>query len=670
MKPEAQPRRRRSPKAATAVVLSLSLLPGGAQESAAPDLARLKALDLEQLLEVKVDTVYAASKFAQKTTDAPASVSIVSKDEIKRYGYRTLADVLQSLPGFYASYDRNYAFLGTRGLSLGDFNSRMLLLIDGHRINNNLTDGAALGTDFILDLDLIDRVEVIRGPGSVLYGNNAFFGVINVITRKGGRVDGGEVSGEYGSFNSYKARGTVGQSFTNGVELLLSGTFYGSDGPQELFYKEFNTPQQNHGIAEDKDSDAYGSFFGSVSYWDLTLQGAYISREKENPTAQHSTTFNDPRLRTVDERSYVDLKFAHEYPEVVDVNAHVYYDRNDYHITLPVGYPAATSVFDEEQTGEWWGAELALSKRLWEKHIISAGAEYRDDFSQKQRLYEEDHTYKNVDSDRRSYGVFVQGVFALRSNLHFNGGLRYDQYGDFDPSLNPRLALIYSPFQKSTFKAIYGSAYRSPNFIELSDPRFQDIQPEEITTYELVYEQGIGRHLRSSVAGFYSQMDDLIAYQSGRFDNIAAQSRGTELALEGNWAVGLRGRASYTFQKVENESSHRGFADSPVHLFKANLSVPLVKEKLFASMEYQYMTSRETVYTSSSGATVAGAEAEGYGVVNFTLFSQNLLKNLEVSGSVYNLLNESYADPSSRFHLQDQLPRDGRSFRLKLTYRF
>ena len=132
----------------------------------------------------------------QKPTEAPSSVTVITSDEIKKYGHRTLADVLQSVQGFHVSYDRNYAFLGARGVSLGDFNSRILLLVDGHRVNNNLTDGAYIDTAFILDIDLIDRVEIIRGPGSVLYGNNAFFGVINVITRQGEQLNGAEVSGE------------------------------------------------------------------------------------------------------------------------------------------------------------------------------------------------------------------------------------------------------------------------------------------------------------------------------------------------------------------------------------------------------------------------------------------------------------------------------------------
>lgn len=651
---------------ATVVVFLLGLLPVVAQETTSPNIARLKALDLEELVELKVDIVYGASKFAQKTTEAPSSITIISSDEIKRYGHRTLADVLQSVPGFHVSNDRNYSFLGARGINLGDFNSRVLLLIDGHRINNNLTDGAYIGTEFLLDVDLIDKVEVIRGPGSVSYGNNAFFGVINVVTRKGGQVEGAEVSGAYASFDAYKGRATFGRSFTNGLELLLSGTIYDSAGPERLFYKEYKDPEHNNGIAENMAADSLHSFFGSLSYRGFTLQGGYINREKVNPTALRFTTFNDPRLSTVDERSYVDLKFAHEFPDIAEVTARVYYDRNDFEIHYPVGEPVASAVYQELQAGEWWGAELSVNKRFWEKHIVAVGAEYRDDFRQ------EKHGSAVVPAarDRQSYGVFVQGDFTLAKHLHFNGGVRYDQYGDYDPTLNPRLALIYNPVEQSSFKALYGSAFRSPNFLELSDPRFQDIRPEEITSYELVYEQGIGRHLRSSISGFYNRMDDLIVFRAGRFDNLDADSRGAELALEGNWPGGIRGRVGYTIQNTEERASHSGFTDSPEHLFKFNLSVPLVKEKLFAGLEYQYTSSRHTTFTSGSGDSIPGMDANGYGVFNFTLLSRNLVKSLEISASVYNLLDESYADPATRYHQQDQLPRDGRTFRLKLSYRF
>ncbi len=639
----------------------------GAPLNVASDLTELP---LEALLEIEVPMVFGASKIEQKTTEAPSSVTVITAEEIKRYGHRTLADVLQSVQGFYVSYDRNYTFLGTRGVSLGDFNSRILLLVNGHRVNNNLTDGAFIGTAFLLDVDLIDRVEIIRGPGSALYGNNAFFGVINVITRRGQQLNGVEASGEYAEFDTWKGRVTYGKLFTNGIQLLLSGTYYDSAGAEHLFYKEYNTPAQNNGIAEGLDDDAFGSFFGSLSYWDFTLEGSYINREKGNPTAQYLTTFNDSRLRTTDERSYTALKYAHSFPDVVDVTARLYYDRCDFAIGYPVGDPMAVAIYREQQFGEWWGAEVQLNRRLWNRHTLTVGAEYRDDFRQEQRVFDETTTYTENQSDRQSHGVFLQGDFAVRTNLHFNGGARYDQYGDFDPAFNPRLALIYNPFEKSTIKALYGTAFRAPNFVELSDPRFQDIKPEEITSYELVYEQEIGRYLRSSLSGFINEMEDLIVLENGAFTNFDAQTKGFELALEGSWTNGIRTRLSYSLQETENHTTGGGVPDSPAHLVKLNFSVPLIREKVFAGLEYQYTSSRQTLYTTTTGETLPGADATGYGVVNLTLFSQNLVKNLELSAGVYNLLGCEYTDPASRFHLQDRLERDGRSFRLKLIYRF
>jgi outer membrane receptor for ferrienterochelin and colicins len=556
------------------LALSLALGMPAAHVSAKPTAPDLTELPLEALMDIEVPKVYGASKLEQKATEAPASVTVITADEIKKYGHRTLADVLQSVQGFNVSYDRDYAFLGARGLSLGDFNDRMLLLVDGHRVNNNYNDGAAIGTDFILDVDLIDRVEVIRGPGSVLYGNNAFFGVINVVTRRGQQLNGVEASTEYGSFDTYKARVSYGKLYTNGVEVLLSGTYYDSGGQDRLYYKEFDSPALNRGVAQNLDGDTSGSFFGSLGYTDFTLEGAFDRRQKSNPTGQYSqtvdpttqtllTTFNDPRLRTTDERSYTAFKFAHSFPEVVDVTAQVYYDRYTYEIGYPqsllVGTNAVSSSFSaEKDVGEWWGAELQLNKRLWDRHVITLGAEYRDDFLQDSRVDVENQPDDGSHSrtNRQSYGIFVQGDFEVRTNLHLIGGMRYDQYGDFDPAINPRLALIYNPWEKSTFKAIYGTAFRAPSFYEytLGGPG-QVLKPEEITGYELVYEQDIGRHLRSSLSGFYNEMNDLIVFDSGSFTNFNAQTKGVELALETFWPSGIRGRASYSFQDTRDNSA-------------------------------------------------------------------------------------------------------------------
>jgi outer membrane receptor for ferrienterochelin and colicins len=631
----------------------------------------LTELSLEALMEIEVPKVSSASKFVQKATEAPAIVNVVTADEIKLSGYRTLADVLQSVPGFHVSNDRNYSFLGSQGISLGDFNSRTLLLVNGHRQNNNLTDGAYIDNTFILDLDLVDRIEIIQGPNAVLYGNNAFFGVINVVTRKPEQINGLEAAGEFGEFETYKGRISLGHSFTNGLALLLSGSFQNSGGAAKLFFPAYNTPAQHFGIADHLDAESAASSFGSLSYGDWLLEAAYNHREKDNPTAQYFTTFNAPGLKTTDRRGYVNLKYTHEFPKLFELSARASYDYAGHDLGYPFGSTGNT-FYREEETGQWWGTELQLSKQIADKHRFTLGAEFRDDFAQDDVVSEPATGLTFTDSHRSriSYGIYGESELTLFKSLHLNSGVRYDQYGDFDAAVDPRVALIYSPLEKSTFKAIYGTAFRAPNFLELSDPRFQNIHPEEIRSYDLAYEQGIGRNLRSSLSGFYNQMNDLIVFENGSFGNVNAETKGLEFALEGNWASGLRGRASYTLQQAENLSRRQNLPDSPDSLIKFNLTAPLIKEKLFASVEIQYTSRRNTFSTTSTGQTLPGVAVNGYSTVNFTLFSQSLFKNLDLSASIYNLLGEQHADPATAAHLQSQIPQNGRSFRFKLTYRF
>ncbi len=169
-------------------------------------------------------------------------------------------------------------------------------------------------------------------------------------------------------------------------------------------------------------------------------------------------------------------------------------------------------------------------------------------------------------------------------------------------------------------------------------------------------------------------MDHLIVFDSGSYTNFNAQSKGAELALEGTWAGGIRSRASYSFQYTRDDTVAWQVPDSPSQMAKINLSVPLIKDKLFAGAEFQYTSDRlslhNTTDTNGQPITVQGVDAGGYGVVNLTLFSQNLIKNVEFSASIYNLLNHVYADPASEFHVQDTIEQNGRTFRLKLTYRF
>src|ERR1035438_1133046 len=151
-------------------------LPAGLANAQTPPDQDLMSLSIEDLAKTKV---FSASRHLEDTREAPSSVSIITSQDIARYGWRTLGDILGSLRGFYTSYDRDYTYLGVRGIQRpGDYNSRILLMINGHRLNDNVYDSAPIGSEFPLDLHLIEHIEIIRGPSSSLFGTNAVFGVI------------------------------------------------------------------------------------------------------------------------------------------------------------------------------------------------------------------------------------------------------------------------------------------------------------------------------------------------------------------------------------------------------------------------------------------------------------------------------------------------------------
>jgi outer membrane receptor for ferrienterochelin and colicins len=277
----------------------------------APASKNLLDMSLEELLSLRIESVYGASGFKQKVTEAPASVTIVTADEIRKHGYRTLADILRTVTGLYVTYDRNYSYLGVRGDGLpGQYNNSISLLIDGHRLNDNVFEGNLIGTDFLLDVDLIDRVEVIRGPNSSLYVASAFLGVINIITKGGQDLQKVSAAGTVGSNGTYQGRLSYGNKFNHGIEVLFSTSFYSSHGPNQLFFKEFDNPATNNGVALNADDDEFHQFFANVSWRGFTLQGVFGSREKGIPTASFGSAFNVTATRTIDQRGYFDLGYV------------------------------------------------------------------------------------------------------------------------------------------------------------------------------------------------------------------------------------------------------------------------------------------------------------------------------------------------------------------------
>ncbi len=639
----------------------------------------LTELPLEELNKLEV---YSASKFSQKVTEAPASISIVTVADIQHYGYRNFDDILRSITGFHVSYDRNYAYVGARGFGLtGDYNSRVLLLVDGHRLNDNIYGSSAVGTDFPIALDLIERIEFVRGPASSLYGTNAFFAVINIVTKRGRVFNGGYMSVEAGSRQTYQGTATFGQQYANGLEVLFSGAYMDSKGYRHLYFPEFDSPESNNGIAEDADTDRSANVFADISYRGFSTQLTYKSREKRFPTAAFSTMFNDRRSMVTDTGAYLDIKFERGFRGNWDILARTFVDAYESNGSYAYNYSTGDSPYivinRDIASGRWWGGEAQLTRRIAGRHHVTAGTEWRYSFRAAQLNYDEDPDYYlYLDSSVKptDAAVYLQGELAARENLLISSGVRYDHYSTFGGTANPRFGVVYSPWKKTTAKLLYGHAFRAPNLFELY---YQDnvsskgnltLQPENIQTLELAMEQYIGRKFRMSGSAYQYRVRHQISQATDPADGLIVfensgniRAHGIEFQLEAKDLGGVDGRISYAVQRTVNLAGMASLTNSPLHIAQLNFFVPWFRMRGGTGIEMRYMSSRKTVSNANVG---------GYFLANLTVLYRKLLPNLDLSASIYNVFDKRYSDPGGAEHLQDGLMQDGRSFRLRLGYGF
>ncbi len=640
---------------------------GAADAGSTPDLA---SMPLEALMLVKVRT---ATLFGQSVADAPAAVVVLTAKDIQAFGWRTLADALSSLPGLYTSYDRSYAYLGARGFQRpGDYNSRFLLLIDGMRVNDAIFDEAPIGDDFPLDMDLVERIEYVPGPGSAIYGSNALFGVINVVTQKGSDINGTRVATSAGSFGEKRARATYGWHGGGGADVVLSATAYGRNG-QDLYYPEFDTPHQNNGIARNLDYDRAQYLFGKFTYQDFKISAGYGTRTKGNPTASYQAVFNAP-ASTTDTHSFVDATYSHAVTNELELASQVYWERYDNADSGWYGIPAIVNV--DHYKAIWYGADVHATLSSIPRNKFVIGVSLTRDAARDQYNYTVD-PYQSILNDQRSSnsaGVYAEDELQLPWHFTLNAGLRLDHDSTAGTNASPRLALNFKPTSADTFKLLYGRAYRAPNAYELyytvPGPGGQhgnsSLRPEHITTAEFVYDRSLGENAHATVSLFRYDARDLITETldpSGVFifENVNnAEAHGVELAYEQNIASIAQIRASYSWQMTRDSATGAVLQNSPRHLGKINVVVPLLHHaaRLGAQMQCASARAAEVGY------------AAGYCLGNVTLGSDRLIAHADVSFSVYNVTDKRYADPAGPNFTQNVIAQQSRTFLLKLVYGF
>jgi outer membrane receptor for ferrienterochelin and colicins len=528
-------------------------------------------------------------------------------------------------------------------------------------------------------VDLILRVEVIRGPNSSQYVASAFLGVINIVTKRAPDLPKVTVAGEAASYGTYQGHVSYGDTFSNGLQILLSGSYYDSHGQDQLFIKEFDNPATNNGIAVNADGDEFQQLFANVSWGGFTLQGVYGSRDKGIPTAPFGTVFDVTDTRTVDVRSYFDLTYKRQLGRGWNFTSRTYYDLSNNDGTYIYDYSASggpSRVLNRNFAhGKWWGEELTVAKQVFHTHRLSAGAELRDNIQQAQGNYDVQPFVQYFNDSRRStvVSVYAQDEIHLRSNLILNLGIRYDRYSLFGGTTNPRAALIYTPWEETHLKVLFGQAFRPPNLFELvynapGNEANPSLRPETVKTTEFVWEQYFANHFRTTASAFYYPIRSVISEQidpitgNAFFGNAGSLNlRGLEFSLSRTLPGGLDSTVSYSFQDAEDPSTRMPVTNSPKHLVQASLSIPIVKKKVFASTDLQFVSKRVTLTGGYTGA---------YIVPNFTLFTRNVLEGWEISASLYNGINQRYADPAGNGLPENTIVQDGRTFRIKVGYKF
>jgi iron complex outermembrane receptor protein len=650
--------------------------------SAAPDLT---SLSLETLLATRVTS---ASKYEQSLLDVPAAVVVITRADIQAYGWRTLAEALASLPGMSSTYDRQYSYLGIRGFGQpGDFDTRMLVAINGNRANDVVYDSAMTGRELPLEMDMVERIEVLTGPGGAVYGQNAMFGVVNVITRNGQQLDGGELATSWQNPQAVaEARVRWGKVLANGVDVVLSLSAMNARGRDLFMVYPGAGPGGTtiSGVASDMDGERDREFFGRISRGAWALDLGYGSRLKDDPTAVY---FADPLVPGQYERDDFLLSQL-QYQDTradgtLNMLGRLFLGRARYlgHFS----YAGAANV--SRGFSDWYGGELRFLYTGIERHKLMLGVELQDNARVDQS--NNDLSVPGVGLNalrapgsgleteilRSGYraGVYVQDEWQLDERWSTSVGLRLDRNDVTGTSLSPRAALIWRASSTTTFKTLYGRAHRAPNTYErdyddavslIANP---ELRGESADTLELLIDHQLASNISTRASLYHWRIEDMITlgleprsglpqYRSGE----DAKASGLELSATSAWNDGAQLRTSVSWQDASYHSGIR-LANSPRWLARANYSRPLPRAGLRLGFELRY-----------DGARNAndGTELDAYWLSNVNLSADSWLPGLEVSLTLLNVFDQDYEHPAADSNWQNTLGQDGRGIRVRLDYRF
>lgn len=616
--------------------------------------------DLEselKFLAAERQVVVTASKLQENVEKTVATTSVITQDDIRHIGARNLLDVLRLVPGIGVTQSA----LGVRQIEVrgvqSTFSDKVLFMLNGHPLDHNLQNAGSTWVYDDLPVDTIKRVEVVRGPGSALYGANAFMAVINIITQNAKDLDGFQASVGAGSFGAQQYRASWGKQYANTAEAALHFNHTDTDGISSPIQQDSLSVQGLPSLAPGKSNlyEGRNDMEWQLGYQGFKLDGRYINK--------NTGTFVGPALALSNssvqnyEDYFIRLSRNWKIAERWSVDTQVFHDSFSFDNLLQVA-PDNFGHVGLQNTRD--GGEVQGNYQLSQEQTIIGGVSYNQD-NQSDVFSANGPSPSQLQPglpfgkprNRTRWGVYAQDVWDLWSNLRLTLGARYDRYNDFGGTFNPRLGFNWEFAKDYALKFSYGTAYRAPAFGELdlfNNPVLSgnpNLSPERAETFE----GGLIAHpiqgMTAQATYYHTDITDLISSVPGQTTLLQYANNGKMLSegveMENRYDFGGNLQGSYIAANVVYQHT----------LLNSSAAADVPKARANVMVNWAF-NSHWSVYGHAllKDATQRGAgdtrpDVPGYAVFDMSLLGQHFFsKRVDVSFTIYNLLDKTYFDPA------------------------
>ncbi len=647
-----------------------------------------ETLDVEVSKDLKVEVrlgesveVTGASRTAESIDEAPASVTVISGPELRAMGYPTIAESLRGIRGVYLSDDRAYTSVGFRGFSReGDYGNRVLVTVDGQSTNDDYIGSSFVGFDGRADLADVERIEVIRGPGSALYGTGAFFGVVNVVTRY--RDAPTHVEAGISAVDVGVVRARVHATYRAGPDAgvwISASTAYTPTG-RDFQFSEYQDATSDGRVVGRDGFQAY-TVNGRAYDGPVTIQWLWTERDKRMPTGVAETTPGETSY--LDRRGFLELRYEPKLGPDVDALTRVHLDY--YGFRGVYGRAAADGGQETDDfTGIWGGLEQRFVVRPSSALRLTIGGELQRHVRTHQQGVDANGSLLDR-NDPFSIGAAYAIVDWTPSRaFKLSPAVRLDAYSTFGASLNPRLAALVFGAHGTVVKVLAGKAFRAPSVYELyyvsaSQRAPESLRPEDVWSGELEVSQRLGADFTATLAGYTNYVRNLVVLRGDGTDvspNFYANSAspvltvGAEAEVRREWSEGWAFSGQVSTQRsryTSNDGSLREVPNSPWLMGAFKAAAPIVPRLLGLASRVTYVSPRWD--RNDAKGDPAQGSTEPAIVWDLTLSGEVAQGQVRYTLGLYNLLDWRWSTPVSAEFRQRTMLQSGRTVLASLDFR-